>query len=98
VAKVYFASALQTFTGGVDQLEVDAPRVRELIGQLVERFPALAGRLENMAVAIDNQIYHDAPYHGLRADSEVHFLPRIGGGRGALLRVRGSMAESGGAG
>jgi hypothetical protein len=31
-------------------------------------------------VAVDGEIYNDAPYHALEPDSEVYFIPRIAGG------------------
>jgi hypothetical protein len=33
-----------------------------------------------MAVAIDGDIYNDADYRDLRADTEIHFVPRMAGG------------------
>lgn len=61
-------------------LDIDAPRVRELSRALTERFPALGPHLAHFAVAIDGEIYSDAPYHPLEHDSEVYFIPRIAGG------------------
>ena len=80
MATVHFGSGLQRHTDGLEKLELDAPRVRELLQALVDRFPGLASQLEEMAVAIDGDIFNDAPYHKLRPDSEVHFVPKIGGG------------------
>lgn len=80
MAIVHFSSYLAQFTGGLQQLAVDAPRVHELKVSLTRRFPGLAPRLETMAVAIDGDIYNDADYQSLRDGSEVHFVPRIVGG------------------
>jgi molybdopterin converting factor small subunit len=80
VARVHFGSALQRHTGGVEQLDVDAPRVHELLQQLVARYPGLREQLEQMAVAVDGEIYGDAAYRKLSPESEVHFVPKIGGG------------------
>jgi molybdopterin converting factor small subunit len=80
MATVHLPSGLTQYTGGLDEVIVDAPRVRELMLALVERFPGLAGQLERMAVAIDGDIYHDAPYEKLTSSSEVYLLPRIAGG------------------
>jgi hypothetical protein len=68
------------FTGGVETLAVDAPRIHELMLALTERFPDLAGPLAEMAVAIDGEIHHDAGYQKLGPDSEIHLIPRIAGG------------------
>lgn len=80
MAIVGFSSHLAQFTGGLQQLAVDAPRVHELKISLARRFPGLAPQLETMAVAIDGDIYNDADYQSLRDSSEVHFVPRIAGG------------------
>jgi molybdopterin converting factor small subunit len=80
MAKVYLPADLSRHTGGVEILEIDAPRVRELQQALAARFPALAGEIERFAVAVDGEIYSDAPYHVLTSESEVYFIPRIAGG------------------
>ena len=80
MATVHLPSGLTQHTGGVDEIIIDAPRVRELMLALAERFPGLAGQLDRMAVAIDGDIYHDAPYHKLTPTSEVYLVPRVGGG------------------
>ncbi len=82
MAKVVLTTDLsREFTGGTSELEVAASSVRRLIRALDERFPGLGEELKTkMAVAIDGQIYQDAFLESLEADSEVVFLPRIGGG------------------
>jgi molybdopterin converting factor small subunit len=30
---------------------------------------------------VDGEIYNDAPYHALKPDSEVYFIPRVAGGQ-----------------
>jgi molybdopterin converting factor small subunit len=74
---------LMEYTGGVESVDVDAasaPRVQELLEVLAVRFPGLAGPLEEMAVAIDGEIYQSPGYQPLGPDSEVHLIPRIAGG------------------
>jgi molybdopterin converting factor small subunit len=80
LATVHFPSGWTQYTSGVDQIVVDVPRVHELILTLAARFPALAEQLEQVAVAIDGQIYHHARYESLSSQSEVHFLPPVAGG------------------
>jgi molybdopterin converting factor small subunit len=81
MARVFLSNDLLSGTGGLDELEVDAPRVHELIGELVARFPNLRKEMFNrLAVAIDGEIHTDADYLPLGPDSEVHFVPRIAGG------------------
>jgi molybdopterin converting factor small subunit len=68
-------------TGGLDVMTIDAPRVHELIAELLTRFPNLSRDMfSNLAVAIDGEIHNDADYLPLKPDSEVHFVPRIAGG------------------
>ena len=80
MATVFFPSGWAQHTGGIDHVTIDAPRVGELIGALAARFPALRDQIEQSAVAIDGQIYHQARYEPLRPESEVHLLPAISGG------------------
>ena len=37
-------------------------------------------RIRRAAVAIDGEIYNDPLLEAVEPDSEVHFLPRVGGG------------------
>jgi molybdopterin converting factor small subunit len=80
MAVVHLPHDLAADAGGVSALQVDVPRVRELLEVLVARFPALAGRVERMAVAIDGEIYQDAEYRRLAPSSEVHLVPPVAGG------------------
>ena len=80
MATVYLPSGLTRHTGGVDTIEIDAARVPDLFAALCDRFPPIADQLKDVAVAIDGEIYADPGYQPLRADSEVHILPRIAGG------------------
>ena len=54
----------------------------QLVGAaLEERFPGIGPELEReMAVAIDGEIYQDPFLETIAPESEVYFLPRIGGG------------------
>lgn len=80
MAIVHLPSGWTQYTDGLDEIEIDAPRVGELIAALIARFPALADELEQIAVAIDGQIYHYARYEKLDARSDVHLLPPVAGG------------------
>ena len=69
------------FAGGETKVEVQAKNVRQLIRALEERYPGMGLELEaGMAVAIDGEIYADPFMEPIGPDSEVYFLPRIGGG------------------
>ena len=81
MAHVTLIGNLRQFTGGVTELEVDAPNVRQLFARLAERFPDLGAHLQQgLAVAIDGQIYQDALLEPIPPGSEVHILPQIAGG------------------
>jgi len=80
VARVVFAPGLRRFTGGAESVEID---VRELLGALYRRWPELESRLaEGTAIAVDGEVIPngEALFEPLRPDTEVHFLPQIGGG------------------
>lgn len=81
MARVHFASSLRDLTGGVAEVDVDAPTVRRLIRLLDERFPGLGERLsEGTSVSINGEIIADAIYEDLPDGAEVHFLPTLAGG------------------
>jgi molybdopterin converting factor small subunit len=80
VAIVHFSSTLARHTGGVEQITIDAPRVRELIAALVMRFPGLEPEIDQLAIAIDGDVRPDAAFEPLMPLSEVYFVPKIAGG------------------
>ncbi len=81
MARVFLGSALRRFTGGVEEVEVEAATVRSLVAELDRLFPGVGEQLKSgIAVAIDGEIIADAIYEPLPEDAEVHFLPAIGGG------------------
>ena len=80
MAIVHLSGDLVQFADGLTELEVDGARVIDIFRALRHRFPALAGRLEHMAVAIDGEIYQDADYRPVRPTSEIHLMPPVQGG------------------
>jgi molybdopterin converting factor small subunit len=80
MATVVFSRAQLALTGGEERVAIAAERVQDLIRAIYQRYPALEGELDEMAVAIDDDIHQDALYMRLERDSEVHFIPRIAGG------------------
>ena len=81
MATVVLPSRLLPLTGGVEQLEVEARNVRQLIAELDARFPGIGERLrDGTAIAIDGEIINDPFLEPIEPDSEVHFLPSISGG------------------
>ena len=82
MARIILTSGLgNQYAGGETEFEIEAADVRRLIAALDARFPGIGPELEReMAVAIDGQIYQDPFLEPIAPDSEVYFLPRIGGG------------------
>jgi sulfur-carrier protein len=74
-------STALAFTGGAAEFESDCVTLRSLVRELDGRFPGLGELLEEaMAVAVDGSIYQDPHNLPLNPDSEVVFIPKIGGG------------------
>ena len=87
MAQVYIPSQMRDLSQGVEQLEVNARNVRQAVAALDERFPGLAERLvqdgrlrPGLAVSIDGELTNQGLLAPLAPESEVHFLPAIGGG------------------
>ncbi|MDQ1300818.1 MAG: sulfur-carrier protein [Chloroflexota bacterium] len=87
MATVWIPPLLRDLTGGAPHATVPGETVRDLLAALDARYPGLAARLveegalrRGIVLTIDGV----ANRHGLRArvqpDSEVHFVPAIGGG------------------
>jgi sulfur-carrier protein len=77
---VVLPRALRERAGGASRLRVEAGDVRQLLAELERRFPGLGDALARSAVAIDGEIFPDPLLEPVGPDSEVHFLPRVGGG------------------
>ncbi len=84
---VVIPALLRKFTGGVERVEVPGKSMRELVQRLGERFPGIDQQLlENgdirpsIAVSIDGEIATGGVLDTVGENSEVHFIPAIGGG------------------
>ena len=87
MATVFVPTMLQTMTGGVKQVEIEATNVRQIISGLEELYPGIRDRLveegrirRNLAVAIDGEVARMGMLEKVAETSEVHFVPAIGGG------------------
>jgi len=80
MAQVSFPDSLLELAGGVREVDVPAENYRDLVRALDERFAGMSEALDEMAVAIDGQIYQDAFLEPLEPNSEVFFMQRIEGG------------------
>lgn len=81
MARVVLNGNLKQFSDGQGDFDLDVKDVRQLFAQLGARFPELAPHLEEgIAVAIDGEIFQDALFAAIGPESEVHVIPKIGGG------------------
>lgn len=87
MATAVIPALLRKYTGGVERVEVRGRNLGELIDALEEKFPGLRndliedGELKgSVAVSIDGETATSGLLESVREDSEVHFLPAIGGG------------------
>ena len=83
MARIILTDSLsKQFTDGNSDFEIVAPSVRSLIRELDNLYPGLGTQISDgtLSVAIDGDIYQDAFLEELHPDSEVAFLPKIGGG------------------
>ncbi len=81
---------MQNLTGGQHKVEVPGATVRQIIENLEKRFPGIKERLveenrikPNISVAIDGEVTSLGMLEKVGENSEVHFLPAIGGGASA---------------
>jgi hypothetical protein len=80
MAIVHFGLEQQRLTGGVPEVEVDAPNVQRLIAKLEARFPGLGPMLESSAVAINGEVVNDAAYEPVPPGAEIYFVTKSAGG------------------
>ena len=87
MATVFIPSLMQKLTAGQPQVVVSGSTVREIITNLEMEYPGTKERLmdgfrikPNIAVAVDGQVTPLGLLEKVGDDSEVHFLPAIGGG------------------
>jgi molybdopterin synthase sulfur carrier subunit len=84
---VFIPSPFRGLTGGRSEVAVEGSSVAEVIAALDREFPGIAARLRRgdaLAPGLQVSVDHVMSSRGLAAavgpDSEVHFLPAIGGG------------------
>ena len=87
MAKIFIPTMLQSLTAGVKQVDLDARNVRQIIERLEELYPGMKDRLvedgeirPNLAIAIDGDVAVMGMVEKVGENSEVHFVPAIGGG------------------
>ena len=85
--RVFIPPLLRSLTGGSEIIDVDAENVRGVIDELETRFPGIRARLcdadelkPELVVTVDGNVSAVGLLQKVRTESEVHFLPAIGGG------------------
>ena len=87
MATIYIPPSLQTLTDGLEKVELEALRVSDAVQVLEQRFPGIESRLcegdqlsPGLQVSVDGSLRGLGLLCRLNQDSEVHFLPALGGG------------------
>ncbi|MGH7128078.1 MAG: MoaD/ThiS family protein [Planctomycetaceae bacterium] len=85
--RVFIPPQLRALTGGGEVIEAEGRTVRQVIDDLEVRHPGLRERLcegddlkPGLSVAVDGNVSGLGLFQKVREESEVHFLPAIGGG------------------
>jgi molybdopterin synthase sulfur carrier subunit len=87
MAKVYIPAAWRDLTGPAGEVDLAGNSLGQIIAALDARFPGIAARAcdeggiaGGLAVSIDGAITSRGLLAPVAAQSEIHFLPAIGGG------------------
>ena len=87
MAVVFIPTLLLPLTKGVKEVGVEARNVRQVVDALEARFPGIKERLvedqqlrPNLAVSVDGEMGRLGLMEKVGPESEVHFIPAIGGG------------------
>ena len=88
MATVFVPSLMQKLSDGKSRVEIEGSSVRQIVNNLEAQYPGFMERLVedgrikgNISVAIDGEITPLGMLEKVGENSEVHFLPAIGGGR-----------------
>lgn len=78
---------MRKFTGGEENITLPGATVREVIDNLESRHPGIKARLceedrlkPGIAIYINGLLSRGSLLERVDADSEIHFLPAMGGG------------------
>ena len=84
---VWIPANLRALTREEETVRVAGGSIRDVIDGLEARFPGIRDRLcdgdsvrPGLAVVIDNQVSRAGLWQAVGDDSEIHFVPAIGGG------------------
>jgi molybdopterin converting factor small subunit len=84
---VFIPTMLQSLSGGVKQVDMEARNVRQVVDELERLYPGMKERLvedgrlrPNVSVAVDGEVARMGLLEKVGEAREVHFVPAIGGG------------------
>ena len=87
MATVYIPTVLQSLTKGETEVTIEAASVRQIVERLEALYPGIAEALvedddlkPHIAVAVDGEVSVVGLLERVGEESEVHFLPALGGG------------------
>ena len=87
MATVFIPSLMQKLSDGNHRVEIEGSNVRQIVDNLDAQYPGFKVRLVedgrikgNISVAIDGEITPLGVLGKVGENSEVHFLPALGGG------------------
>ena len=87
MATVFIPSLMQKLSDGNGKVRVEGATVRQIVNNLDAQYPGFKERLVedgrikgSISVAIDGEITPMGMLEKVGEESEVHFLPAIGGG------------------
>lgn len=87
MANVWMPSLLRDLTGGRETVIVPGGRVSEVVEELERLYPGVRARLcqgdglrPGIVVVVDTEVARLGWHQPVGPESEVHFLPAIGGG------------------
>ncbi len=87
MATVYIPTVLQSLTRGEKEISIEATTVRQIVERLDALYPGMAAALvddddlrPHIAVAVDGEMSVLGLLERVGEDSEVHFIPALGGG------------------
>ena len=85
--RVFVPPLVRPLTDGNAEVEANGANVREVVENLELRFPGIRNRLcaddglkPGLAVSVDGQVTSLGLWQQVSENSEIHFLPAIGGG------------------
>ncbi len=89
MVEVWIPVAMRNLTGGRDRVRVAGSTIRQVMDNLDEEHPGMKKVLchddeimPGIAVVVDGETTTMGLLERVEEDSEVHFLPAIGGGAG----------------